>query len=101
MESRSKDPHLQGKMVEKGIEQSDDDAVGPLGVNLAKSNARIRAMGASINWWISDPKNIKQLDLKLKLVTELRAYQAHRVDKLTIAFRAILRVMDLFPSWIE
>jgi hypothetical protein len=42
--------------------------------------------------------DIKLLDPKLELVTELRPFKAHRYDRLPGSFRALLRVMDLFPS---
>jgi hypothetical protein len=42
--------------------------------------------------------DIKLLDPKLELVTELRPFEAHRYDRLPGSFRALLRVMDLFPS---
>lgn len=74
------------------------DAVSSLGAKMAKNNAKIRATGASIGWWIDDPHDIKLLDPKLELVTELRPLEAHRNDRLPGSFRAILRVMDLFPS---
>jgi O-methyltransferase involved in polyketide biosynthesis len=74
------------------------DAVSQLGAKLAKNNAKIRATGATIGWWIDDPRDIKLLDPKLELITELRPLEAHRYDRLPGSFRALLRVMDLFPS---
>jgi O-methyltransferase involved in polyketide biosynthesis len=74
------------------------DAVSSLGAKLAKNNAKIQATGATIGWWMDDPRDIKLLDPKLELVTELRPREAHRYDRLPGSFRALLRVMDLFPS---
>ncbi len=47
---------------------------------------------------IDDPRDTKLLDPKLELVTELRPLEAHQHDRLPGSFRALLRVMDLFPS---
>ena len=75
------------------------DAVGKLGAKVAKRNAELQAIGATIGtWWIDDPRDIKLLDPKLELITELRAVDAYGFDRLSDSFRAMLRVMDLFPS---
>jgi O-methyltransferase involved in polyketide biosynthesis len=74
------------------------DAVNRLGAKLAKNNAKIRATGATIGWWIDDPRDIQRFDPKLELVTELRPVEAHKHDRLPGSFRALLRVLDLFPS---
>jgi O-methyltransferase involved in polyketide biosynthesis len=74
------------------------DAVSSLGFRLARNNARIQATGASIGWWIDDPQDIRRIDPQLRLVTELRAIQAHQYDRLPASVRLLLRGMDLFPS---
>jgi O-methyltransferase involved in polyketide biosynthesis len=74
------------------------DAVGWLGAKLARNNARIRATGATIGWWLDDPRDIKRLDPKLELVTELQPREAIGYDRLPGSLRALLRVMGLFPS---
>jgi O-methyltransferase involved in polyketide biosynthesis len=74
------------------------DAVNQQGAKLAKSNARIQLTGATIGWWIDDPLDIKRLDPKLELVTELRPLEAHKHDKLPGSFRALLYVLDIFPN---
>lgn len=75
------------------------DAVGSLGAKVSKRNASIQATGATIGtWWIDDPRKIKQLDPKLELVTELRAVDAYGYERLPVSLRALLRVMNLFPS---
>jgi hypothetical protein len=58
----------------------------------------IQATGATIGWWIDDPRDIQRLDPKLELVTELRPLKAHQYERLPTAFRALLCAMDLFPS---
>ena len=69
-----------------------------LGAKLSKNNVKIRARGTIIGWWIDDPRDIKLLDPKLELVTELRPREAHRSDRLPGSFRALLSVLDLFPG---
>jgi O-methyltransferase involved in polyketide biosynthesis len=74
------------------------DAVNRLGAKLAKNNAKIQVTGATIGWWIDDPRHINLLDPKLNLVTEKRPVEAHKHDRLPGSFRALLHVLDLFPS---
>ena len=74
------------------------DAVSRLGARLAKTNVKIQTTGATIDWWIDDPRDIQRPDPKLELVTELRPLEAHRHDRLPGSFRALLRVLDLFPG---
>lgn len=74
------------------------DAVSQLGARLAKTNVKIQTTGATIGWWIDDPRDIRRLDPKLELVTELRPLEAHRHDRLPGSFRALLCVLDLFPG---
>jgi O-methyltransferase involved in polyketide biosynthesis len=74
------------------------DAVSRLGARLARNNARIRATGATIGWWLDDPRDIKRLDPKLELVTELRPRESPGYDRLPGSLRALLRVMGLFPG---
>jgi O-methyltransferase involved in polyketide biosynthesis len=74
------------------------DAVSRLGAKLAKNNARIRATGATIGWWIDDPRDIQRLDPKLELVTELPPRESPGYGRLPVSIRALLRVMGLFPS---
>ena len=74
------------------------DAVGRLGARLAANNARIRATGAAIGWWLDDPHDIRQLDPKLELVTELQPRDAVGYERLPGSLPAALRVMGLFPG---
>jgi O-methyltransferase involved in polyketide biosynthesis len=74
------------------------DAVSHLGAGLAAGNARIKATGAEIGWWIDDPRDVRLLDPRLELVTEPRPLGAHMHDRLSCSFRMLLRVMELFPS---
>lgn len=74
------------------------DAVSHQGARLAARNARIRTTGATIGWSIDDPHDIKRLDPRLELVTELRPVQAHSNDRLPASFRVLLSIMDLLPS---
>lgn len=75
------------------------DAVNRLGAKVSKTDASVRATGAAIGtWWIDDPQDIQQLDPKFKLVTELRGVEAYGFERLSLAFRVMLRFIDLFPN---
>ncbi len=74
------------------------DAVSRLGANLAKNNAKIRATGAAIGWWIDDPNDIQLLDPKLELVIELQPRQGYGYNRLPGSLRALLRIMGIFPG---
>lgn len=74
------------------------DAVSRQGFKLANSSASLRATGATFGWWLDEPQELKRLDPRLELVTELRAVDAYGFDRLSFGFKAILRVMNLFPA---
>ena len=74
------------------------DALSRLGARMAKSDPSVRATGASFGWGIDDPRDIKQLDSRLELVTELRTPDLPGYSKLPWAMRALVRVMDPIPA---
>jgi len=75
------------------------DAVSRQGAKMAKANRSVRMTGASFGWGIDDARgDIKLLDPKLELIYESRTPELPRYDKLPAYMRAIVRVMDLFPS---
>ena len=74
------------------------DALSRLGARMAKADPSVRATGASFGWGIDDPRDIKQLDARLELVTELRTPDLPGYSKLPWAMRALVRVMDPIPA---
>ena len=59
----------------------------------------LKSMGVTIGWWIDNVRDdIKLLDPKLELVTELRPIKQFGWDRLPGSVRVLGHVMDLFPS---
>jgi hypothetical protein len=65
---------------------------------MAKADPSVRVTGASFGWGIDDTRDIKQLDARLELVTELRTPDLPGYSKLPGAMRVLVRVMDPIPA---
>lgn len=74
------------------------DALSRMGARMAKANPSVSATGATFHWGIDDPDDIKKLDPKLALVTELRSQNMAGYSRLPLVMRAVVRVMDPFPA---
>lgn len=72
------------------------DAVSHLGFRLAKRSVALQTTGAVFGWWLDNPDDLKKLDPKLELVTELRPRDAAGYERLPLGLRLTLRVMGLF-----
>jgi hypothetical protein len=68
-----------------------------LALRMTKS-ASIKGTGTSYGWGIDDPHDIKKLDPRLNLVTELRTPDLAAYSRLPWVFRALARVMDMVPT---
>jgi O-methyltransferase involved in polyketide biosynthesis len=65
---------------------------------LRKTGARVRGTGATFGWGIDDPEDMKQLEPRLELITELRAHSLAAYSKLPWTMRALVRMMDTIPA---
>jgi O-methyltransferase involved in polyketide biosynthesis len=74
------------------------DALSRWGATLAKADPSVRATGASFRWGIDDPQDIKHLEPRLELVTEMRTSDLPGFSRLPGAMRALVRVMDPIPA---
>lgn len=73
------------------------DAVSRLGAKMAQRV--FTPMDITVGFWIDNARDdIKLLDPKLELVTELQPRDQYGVDRLPVAVRALGHVMALFPS---
>ncbi len=64
---------------------------------LTKTGASVRGTGATFHWGIDDPKNIKKLEPRLELISELRAHDLAGYINMPRTTRALVRVMDSLP----
>lgn len=75
------------------------DAHTPQLIRLAnRSGASIGGTGATFHWGIGNPRDIKQLEPRLELVTERQAHQLAAFSTLPWGMRLILRSVDLIPA---
>ena len=74
------------------------DALSRLGARTAKADRSVRSTGATFGWGLDDPRDIKRLDPKLELVTELRTTEMPGFSRLPGIMRALVRVMDPIPA---
>lgn len=74
------------------------DALSRWGAKMAKADPSVRATGASFRWGIDDSQDIKHLEPRLELVTEMRMPDLPGYSKLPWAMRALVRVMDPIPT---
>jgi O-methyltransferase involved in polyketide biosynthesis len=74
------------------------DALSRWGAQLAKADPSVRATGASFRWGIDDPRDIKHLEPRLELVTEVRTPDLPGYSRLPWAMRALVRMMDPIPA---
>ncbi len=74
------------------------DALSRLGARSAKADRSVRSTGATFRWGIDDPRDIKQLDPKLELITELRTAKMPGYSHLPGMMRALVRMMEPIPA---
>ncbi len=65
---------------------------------LTKTGANVRGTGATFQWGIDDPEDIKRLEPRLDLISELRAHDLAGYSNMPRTTRALVRVMDSVPS---
>ncbi len=58
----------------------------------------IKGTGASFGWAIDDPQDIRKLDPRLQLIKEYRTTELVAYTRMSWAMRALVHVMDLFPT---
>jgi len=73
------------------------DALSRLTVRMTKG-VSIKGTGASYGWGIDDPQDIKKLEPRLELITELRTPELAEYSRLPWVLRALVRVMDSVPT---
>jgi len=74
------------------------DALSRWGARMAKADPSVRATGASFRWGLDDPQDIKHLEPRLELVTEMRTPDLPGYSRLPWAMRALVRVMEPIPA---
>jgi O-methyltransferase involved in polyketide biosynthesis len=74
------------------------DALSRLGARMAKADPSVKATGASFRWGINDPQDIKHLEPRLELVTEMKIPDMPGYSKLPWTMRALVRVMEPIPT---
>jgi O-methyltransferase involved in polyketide biosynthesis len=65
---------------------------------LTKTGANVRGTGATFSWGIDDPQDIKHLEPRLELITELRAHNLAAYSNMPWNIRALVRLMDAIPT---
>jgi len=65
---------------------------------LTKSGATVRGTGATFGWGIDNPADIKRLEPRLELITELRAHNLAAYTNMPWSMRILVRVMDIIPA---
>jgi O-methyltransferase involved in polyketide biosynthesis len=73
------------------------DAISPLGTRLQRFNRPVQAVGATFTWALDDPHRIEQWDPRIRLVTDLPAFDLPGVEKLPWGLRLTVRAMRLIP----
>jgi O-methyltransferase involved in polyketide biosynthesis len=58
----------------------------------------IKGTGATFGWAIDDPRDITELEPRLQLVKEFRTNELVAYTRMSWAMRALVHVMDAFPS---
>jgi O-methyltransferase involved in polyketide biosynthesis len=65
---------------------------------LSKTSANVRGTGATFHWGIDNPKDIRKLEPRLDLVSEVKAHDLVRYGNMAWTTRALVRVMDAIPA---
>jgi O-methyltransferase involved in polyketide biosynthesis len=65
---------------------------------LTKTGATVRGTGAMFGWGIDNPADIKRLEPRLELITELRAHDLAAYAKMPWSMCTLVRVMDTIPA---
>jgi O-methyltransferase involved in polyketide biosynthesis len=65
---------------------------------LTKTGANVRGTGATFGWGIDDPQDIKHLEPRLELITELKAHDLAAYSNMPWSMRGLVRVMDTIPA---
>jgi len=65
---------------------------------ITKTGANVRGTGAAFGWGIDTPEDIKHLEPRLELITELRAHDLAAYSRMPWTMRTLVRVMDFIPA---
>jgi O-methyltransferase involved in polyketide biosynthesis len=65
---------------------------------LMKTGATVRGTGATFGWGIDNPTDIKRLEPRLELITELKAHDLAAYATMPWSMRALVRAMDIIPA---
>lgn len=65
---------------------------------LTKTGASVRGTGAIFSWGIDDPRDIKRLEPRLELLSELKAHELVGYHRMPWSTRALIRMMDAVPA---
>ncbi len=65
---------------------------------LTKSGANVRGTGATFGWGLGDPNDIKRLEPRLELISEVKAHRLVGYPRMPWTTRALVRGMDVIPA---
>ena len=65
---------------------------------VTKTGANVRGTGATFGWGIDDPQDIKHLEPRLELITELKAYNLAAYADMPWTMRTLVRVIGAIPA---
>jgi O-methyltransferase involved in polyketide biosynthesis len=65
---------------------------------LTKTGATVRGTGATFGWGIDNGADVKRLEPRLELITELRAHDLAAYATMPWSMRTLVRVMDSIPA---
>jgi len=65
---------------------------------LTKSGATVRGTGATFGWGIDNPADIKRLEPRLELISELKAHNLAAYARLPWSMHLLVRAMETIPA---
>jgi O-methyltransferase involved in polyketide biosynthesis len=74
------------------------DALSTRGTRMAGSDRAVSATGAKFGWGLDDPNDVKKFAPKMELIVEASSSQLLGYERLPLIMRALVRVIELFPS---
>jgi O-methyltransferase involved in polyketide biosynthesis len=75
------------------------DAMSSAGVRAGGADRSVRATGARFGWSLDDPMDVKPFAPKMELLAELSTPQMPAWERLPLAMRILVQMMDRFPQF--
>jgi O-methyltransferase involved in polyketide biosynthesis len=74
------------------------DALSRAGVRMAAADRSVSATGARFGWGLDDPQEVRQYAPQMELIAELTTPRLPAWERLPLAMRGLVQVMELFPK---